>query len=924
MTSNGELHDPASISRAQELVRHAVKNMTSNIEVIVEGGVYYFDQPLVFTREDSGKGEFDVIWKAKDLGNKPVFSGGKLLDGKWELHDPDKNIYKLQINDPSFITRDLYVNSERCVLARSRDSVIGLQFDTEQAAYEATSPGGSGTTAGLGLKGSVADAVREYGDIGQLEAVRNVRWRHFVVPVEKVEHDIVYMSQTAWKNASATDRVHYDWNGASWRKYGGGVDYFQNAYALLDQKGEFFLDNTKHILYYIPRDGQNMETAEVIAPVLQKIMVVEGRNTAGITTPQPGREKGGIVAEKIRNIVFDGIAFQHNTFLRPGTADGYVCTQAGHTLTGPEEDGPFSDPWGSYAAPPHGAVYVNSGDRIQFVNCEFAKIGSTALIVTHGSRNCVVTKNTFTDLSGGAIYLGDAKHTSDTAPDPHQVGLHFSKTGILEPPIVPLEERELSYNNTISYNLVEWTGKQFPDTVAIWAGYEIGLRLVHNTVQHISYTGINVGWGWRETGRESRMRDNYIAYNRITDYLRKEADMHDGGGVYMVNAMPGTIIEYNYFNNRTGIGNAVYFDAGLDYAVLRHNVMTRIHHKWVSANVSAFHRGMVAYDNYTEKGYESSLHQHTFDGEYTIMGDNYIHTKVLPEEAIHIAKNAGHAAPYDDSAIDFLYCNLAEGRNVARSSDLSDAGHLEPNPWLEADLGESKPIHSIELRYAQEPAEQDRLTDFYVFISNHELRNKSLTEIWGDPLVNRTEVQEKIGNEPSVIKVADGVKGRYVRLQFKAATSMPSPEEIKINLNTGGSAIPYLKDTNASFNKSRQEDAAYDIYTRGTEVSSVLLDGNEIAADSYKAVNKKLIRNAFLAPEKISEYLASVGETNKWYPYVKATLASMQEAPATETGKTITLDKHVCASLETGKHTVTIRFENGMELAADLDVCEDV
>src|SRR5699024_1852050 len=116
-----------------------------------------------------------------------------------------------------------------------------------------------------------------------------------------------------------------------------------------------------------------------------------------------------------------------------------------------------------------------------------------------------------------------------------------------------------------------------------------------------------------ETGRKSRMRNNYIAYNRITDYLRHASDMHDGGGLYMINAQPGTIVEYNYFNNPTGTGNAVYFDAGLDYVILRHNVMTNIHLKWVSANFASMHRGMIAYDNYTEKGYEKNLYSHTFD-----------------------------------------------------------------------------------------------------------------------------------------------------------------------------------------------------------------------------------------------------------------------------------------------------------------------
>ena len=150
----------------------------------------------------------------------------------------------------------------------------------------------------------MADIVRGYGDISQLEAVRNVRWRHFEAPVEKVDEDTVYMNDVAWSNTNSTNRIHYDWNGASWKAYGGGVTYFQNAYALLDTPGEFYLDHTAHVLYYIPREGEDMQTAEVIAPVLDKIMVLEGRDKEQITEPQPRREKGGIVDEKIENITF--------------------------------------------------------------------------------------------------------------------------------------------------------------------------------------------------------------------------------------------------------------------------------------------------------------------------------------------------------------------------------------------------------------------------------------------------------------------------------------------------------------------------------------------------------------------------------------------------------------------------------------------
>ena len=926
-TGSGTKADPASLKRAKALARQASEAADTDIQVRLEGGTYYLEETLTFTREDSGKNGHRIIWMAEDESDKPVISGGKELEGKWVLHDPERNIYKYEELDEDFVTRDLYVNGARAMLARSRSSVSGLQYSTSDAAYEGKAEGRLET---LGLKGKIADTVRGFGDISQLEAVRNVRWRHFEVPVDKVEGDLVYMEQTAWRNTSTTERVHYDWNGASWRAYSGGVTYFQNAYAFLDEAGEFYLDNTRHVLYYIPRDGEDMESAQVVAPVLEKIMVAEGRDTDKITYPQPGREKGGIVNEKIKNITFENICFQHNTFLRPGTEDGYVGTQGGHTLTGPEAEGAFSDPWGSYAAPPHGAVYVNSGDSIVFRGCSFSKIGSTALAVTKGSRSCTVTKSSFEDLSGGAIYLGENKHTSDKAKDPHAKGPSYSTSGIVSPEIIPLEERELSYNNEISYNFVNDTGKQFSDTCAIWCGDESDLKVIHNTVQNVPYTGINVGWGWRETGRVSHMHDNYIAYNRIIDYMKKETDMHDGGGLYMINAMPGTVVEYNYFN-RNGVDNAVYFDAGLDYATLRNNVMTNIEYKWVSANAVGLHRGMVAYNNYMQKGYGTTNGRpdYTFDGEYTILGDNYTYTKVLPVEAEEIVRNAGCDAPYEESSFEnpldgaeILYYNLAEGKQASQSSgkdaqkaadnniNTVSATDTQEDPWWQVDIGRIQKVKSLDIHSPQP------LGEGWVLISENPFGERTVQELLEDASIVKTAFY---GERSSFrTKVAEKCQGRYVRIVLTGTKAMKL-QEVKVNLDMDSQYVPYLKDTEKTLNLAKARDVSYEIYTSGNPISGVILDGKELPKDAYEVQETVLTRNSFLSEEYLAEYLEKVGESNQWYAQLKKHLESIRDEPKQEKGAVLTLKKQYLVShTSPGSCTVEVQFEKGMELTLGL------
>lgn len=74
---------------------------------------------------------------------------------------------------------------------------------------------------------------------------------------------------------------------------------------------------TPHHLYYIPRSGQNMRTADVEAPILTTLLSGNGTPTI-----------------PIHNIVFANLQFSFATWLQPGTPQGFSEVQAGYTLTG--------------------------------------------------------------------------------------------------------------------------------------------------------------------------------------------------------------------------------------------------------------------------------------------------------------------------------------------------------------------------------------------------------------------------------------------------------------------------------------------------------------------------------------------------------------------------------------------------------------
>jgi hypothetical protein len=54
------------------------------------------------------------------------------------------------------------------------------------------------------------------------------------------------------------------------------ISYLENAYQLLTQPGQFYLDQSGRYLYYIPRPGQQMATADVELPVQQSLLTLHG------------------------------------------------------------------------------------------------------------------------------------------------------------------------------------------------------------------------------------------------------------------------------------------------------------------------------------------------------------------------------------------------------------------------------------------------------------------------------------------------------------------------------------------------------------------------------------------------------------------------------------------------------------------------
>ncbi|MBW5250782.1 right-handed parallel beta-helix repeat-containing protein [Streptomyces sp. P01-B04] len=615
-----------------EAARDLARTVTGReVRVLLEDGTYRLDEPLKLGSADSG-----VTWAAAP-GAHPVLSGGQDItgwrqnaDGTWSARVPE-----------GVTPRQLFVDGRRATRARG-EACAAATCDATKA----------------GMTGATATGIDRWQRPTDAEAVIRVRWRNYHCRIAAVSGDTMTFAQPCWTNsASGTDRTGPAWDSTTVdsTRYS-GVAFFENALELLDQPGEFVWNSTDRTVTYLPRKGENMRHAQAVTPHTEQLLVVDGAH----------------------DVTVDGIGFAYAAYRQPGTDEGYAGMQAGLTLTG--ATGPV-DHAGRFYTKPAAAVTVRGGRGVSIGNTRFTHLGGAGAVLEAGTKDSSVTRSSFTDLSSGAVYVGDTE---------------------------PMPGAELTgERNTVAYNTISRTGVEYTDAVGIWAGYEAELTVDHNSLDHLPYSGISVGWGWNQTeAQKSVLRDNKVTNNRITDVMEVARQQHDGGAIYTQGAQPGTVLSGNYINrsaygNTERDGNGIYLDEQSSHITVEKNVITRIGYKWVS--------------NWADYGIENTARHNWTDtaapalgGRGSVMTDNLTGLDRLPAEALAVAARAGSRG----GPVEQLRTDLARtGTATQSSTDATATAELaldadtntdtrtlsEAGAWWQVDLGGVRHVRQVEV-----------------------------------------------------------------------------------------------------------------------------------------------------------------------------------------------------------------------------------
>ena len=564
-----------TIEHARDVVDDINSSMTGDIIVYLLGGTYDLSTSgtITFDQVDSGTNGYDVYYKAYS-GESPIISGGKTITG-WTL--VSGNIYKATVSSTDNF-RQIYVNGVKGIRARSEGSLPGA------------------TTTSTGYTYTITEDIdmQTWGNQSNIEFVYSygMEWNFTRVLVSSISGNTVTMKNPNYALAQVTNNNLLKQSSSE-----SSMEYMENAYELLNQPGEWYLNRAAfsnrpaNTLYYIPRPGEDMSTATVEVPVVEKLVDFTGT----LDTP-------------VHNIRFEGINFSLSNYVRPSEV-GHCYWQANVAI----ED--FDTPY--YLTP--ASVELSAAKNIWFERCVFTQLGGAAVNMVYGSQNNTISGCRLTDIAGTAIQIGHPVN------DDH-----------------PSDDRAILKDNSITNNYISDAATDYKGGVGILVAYTDGTTISHNEICNLPYSAISMGWGWGDVDdpeNPTPAQNNIIKYNYIHDYVNH---MADGGGVYTLGSQPNSEVSYNYMTDQNANDATIYCDQGTAGITYQNNVF-RNTYSW-QRNSGSLSHDLLFIGNYTDTSHKEVYYHDGMDETGTVVVSN----ENWPQAARDIMNNAGISPWYKD------------------------------------------------------------------------------------------------------------------------------------------------------------------------------------------------------------------------------------------------------------------------------------
>ena len=521
----------AALRQVRELRRLNDKSVKNGVTIHLMSGVHNIYEPLFLRPKESGTSESPTVIegeKGASISGGVRLSGWKKQGKYWVADVPSFNGRPLDF-------RQMWVNGVKADRARDVEDFEKMYRILNNDVRNR-------------ILWVPAEAVRKIQKAKYAEMVLHEMWCVANLRIKSIE---IQGDSAAVRFHNPESRIQFEhpWPHPMVMTDGRNSAFsLTNAKELLDRPGEWYHDIEMRKVYYCPRKGEDMRSAEVVVPAVETLVQVLG------TLDNP-----------VKEVRFKNVVFNYTTWMRPSLL-GHVPLQAGMYLTDGHKINPKMirnyrnhelDNQG-WLGRPAAAVQVQFADDIDFSGCIFEHLGSTGLDYVAGTHGGTVEGCLFRDIAGNGIVVGSF---SPAAHETHQ-------------PYDPYDRRELCTHQTICNSLITNVSNEDWGCVGICAGYVADITIEHNEINEVSYTGISLGWGWTQS--VNCMRNNVVHANLIHHYAKH---MYDTAGIYTLGSQPKSYVTENVVHSIYSPGYAhdpnhwfyLYTDEGSSFITVKDN-----------------------------------------------------------------------------------------------------------------------------------------------------------------------------------------------------------------------------------------------------------------------------------------------------------------------------------------------------------------
>jgi hypothetical protein len=246
----------ATFPRAVRAVRDALRAGRADVTVFFRAGTYVLTKTLVFTPDDSGSEGHPVVYAAYP-SEKVVISSGRAITG-WRKYDG--NLWVAEVPKGWYFTR-MFVNGRMATRSREPDTDNWHRWFrvVEGGPPEPDAPEGAGSKRFKYPEGT----VRNWPNLGDIEinSLPTCRYANFICPLAAVDEvaSTLTLASMAYYNYQPGDPFRVE-----------------NTLEGVDEPGEWCVNSVEGKVYYLPRPGEDMSRATVIAPALTELIRFQG------------------------------------------------------------------------------------------------------------------------------------------------------------------------------------------------------------------------------------------------------------------------------------------------------------------------------------------------------------------------------------------------------------------------------------------------------------------------------------------------------------------------------------------------------------------------------------------------------------------------------------------------------------------------